>query len=82
MCKASWDTCKVGRDFVIASEAFQILTLAIVKGKDKQTLNEAWHNKFPDTYKTVNVHGYPNAFILLGPSSLLGHNSVLIMAEW
>lgn len=54
----------------------------IVKGKDKQTLNEAWHNKFPDTYKTVNVHGYPNAFILLGPSSLLGHNSVLIMAEW
>ncbi|CDS08506.1 hypothetical protein LRAMOSA09867 [Lichtheimia ramosa] len=74
-------------------EEFDILCLATgfdvqgflghlqIKGKDKQTLNEAWYDKFPDTYKTVNVHGYPNAFILLGPSSLLGHNSVLIMAE-
>ncbi|KAI8147058.1 hypothetical protein BJV82DRAFT_597567 [Fennellomyces sp. T-0311] len=53
-----------------------------VQGKDKgQTLNEAWSDSFPDSYKSVLINGYPNLFMILGPSSLLGHNSVLIMTE-
>ncbi|KAL1934199.1 hypothetical protein VTP01DRAFT_6381 [Rhizomucor pusillus] len=52
-----------------------------VVGKNGQSLNELWRDKFPETYKSVLINGYPNLFMILGPSSLLGHNSVVIMTE-
>ncbi|KAI9257356.1 hypothetical protein BDA99DRAFT_573639 [Phascolomyces articulosus] len=48
-----------------------------IYGRNKTILAEKWKNEFPKTYKTVTVHGYPNFFILLGPSSNLGYTSVL-----
>ncbi|KAI9320142.1 hypothetical protein BX666DRAFT_1853340, partial [Dichotomocladium elegans] len=72
-------------------EEFDILCLATgfdvqgflgsLEGNVGLTLNEAWRDKFPATYKTLAIHGYPNLFMILGPSSLLGHSSVLIMME-
>lgn len=58
------------------------LWLISVIGKNGQSLNEIWDNKFPETYRSVLINGYPNLFMILGPSSLLGHNSVVIMTEW
>ncbi|KAI8145708.1 hypothetical protein BJV82DRAFT_22696 [Fennellomyces sp. T-0311] len=52
-----------------------------IQGKHKQTLNDAWQDAFPEMYKTTCINGYPNMFIILGPSSILGHNSVLLMTE-
>ncbi|KAI9258170.1 hypothetical protein BDA99DRAFT_515428 [Phascolomyces articulosus] len=52
-----------------------------VQGKHKQTLNDMWEDSFPEMYKTTCINGYPNMFIILGPSSILGHNSVLVMTE-
>ncbi|ORZ00392.1 putative flavo protein [Syncephalastrum racemosum] len=53
-----------------------------IYGKDeKVSLNEQWQKGFPDTYKTVTINGYPNLFMILGASSILGHNSVIIMGE-
>ena len=40
-----------------------------------------WDNAFPEMYKTTCINGFPNLFIILGPSSILGHNSVLSMTE-
>ncbi|KAF7732364.1 hypothetical protein EC973_005260 [Apophysomyces ossiformis] len=52
-----------------------------VYGKDNQSLNDLWDKEYPETYKSVSIHGFPNFFMLLGPASVLGHNSVVSMVE-
>ncbi|CAO3591624.1 unnamed protein product [Absidia cylindrospora] len=45
-----------------------------VKGRNGKVLNELWSdNNYPDTYKTMTIHDFPNFFLLLGPNSGLGH---------
>ena len=53
-----------------------------VYGRNGVSLNKLWEEESVKTYKTVNVHGFPNLFIMLGPGSGLGHNSVVSMIEW
>jgi cyclohexanone monooxygenase len=36
----------------------------------------------PEAYYGTAISGFPNLYLLMGPNSLLGHNSVLIMAEF
>jgi cation diffusion facilitator CzcD-associated flavoprotein CzcO len=52
-----------------------------VTGKDGLSLNELWENNTAKTYKTVSIHGFPNFYIMLGPGSGLGHNSVVAIVE-
>lgn len=52
-----------------------------IYGRDGMSLNDIWEQKTPKTYKTVCVHGFPNLFMLLGPGSALGHNSIVTMIE-
>lgn len=52
-----------------------------VYGRDGVHLNKLWDENPASTYKTVNIHGFPNFFMLLGPGSGLGHNSVVTMIE-
>lgn len=35
----------------------------------------------PEAYKGTTVSGFPNLFMLLGPNTALGHNSVVMMME-
>ncbi|CAM0140153.1 unnamed protein product [Umbelopsis sp. WA50703] len=69
---------------------FDVLVLAtgfitqdyMVYGQEGLSLKKYWNeNGFPKTYKTVTVNQFPNFFVVLGPGSGLGHNSVVIMAE-
>jgi cation diffusion facilitator CzcD-associated flavoprotein CzcO len=53
-----------------------------VIGRNGVSLNKLWDEQLARTYKTANVHGFPNFFIMLGPGSGLGHNSVETMIEW
>jgi cation diffusion facilitator CzcD-associated flavoprotein CzcO len=53
-----------------------------VYGRNGVSLNKLWDEESAKTYKTVNVHGFPNFFIMLGPGSGLGHNSVVTTIEW
>ncbi|CDS05299.1 hypothetical protein LRAMOSA07828 [Lichtheimia ramosa] len=72
-------------DILVLATGFDVpgfLANLEVQGTHKETLNEMWKDKFPGTYKTVLVNGFPNLFVILGPSSILGHNSVLVMVEW
>ncbi|MEM9457751.1 MAG: NAD(P)/FAD-dependent oxidoreductase [Myxococcota bacterium] len=41
----------------------------------------AWWGPRPRAYLGLSVPHFPNAFMLLGPNSGLGHNSVLLMLE-
>jgi hypothetical protein len=44
------------------------------------SLAQAWRGS-PRAYLGVTVAGFPNLFLLLGPNTGLGHNSVLVMVE-
>jgi cation diffusion facilitator CzcD-associated flavoprotein CzcO len=44
------------------------------------TLAEAWSGGMR-AYRGAQVHGFPNLFLLVGPNTGLGHNSIVFMAE-
>src|SRR2546428_1140084 len=49
-------------------------------GRGGIEIHDAWHNGM-SAYLVVTVSGFPNLFILLGPNTGLGHNSVVLMIE-
>jgi cation diffusion facilitator CzcD-associated flavoprotein CzcO len=51
-----------------------------VRGRDARTLSEVWGGS-PQAHVGTTVTGFPNLFILLGPNTGLGHNSVVFMIE-
>ncbi|KAI9014345.1 hypothetical protein CLU79DRAFT_767171 [Phycomyces nitens] len=52
-----------------------------VYGRNGVGLLDEWSKDFPKTYKTVNVHGFPNMFFMIGPSSGIGHSTVVSVME-
>jgi cation diffusion facilitator CzcD-associated flavoprotein CzcO len=51
-----------------------------IVGKGGVEIHDAWGKRMT-AYLGVNVNGFPNFFILLGPNTGLGHNSVVLMIE-
>ncbi|WP_412541801.1 NAD(P)/FAD-dependent oxidoreductase [Longispora sp. K20-0274] len=51
-----------------------------ITGRDGLDLVDAWRDGI-ETYLGIAIHGFPNAFVLLGPNTGLGHNSVVFMIE-
>jgi cation diffusion facilitator CzcD-associated flavoprotein CzcO len=51
-----------------------------VFGKGGRDLSEVWKDG-PEAYMGINVAGFPNFFILMGPNTGLGHNSMVFMIE-
>ena len=52
----------------------------MITGRDGIDLGKHW-KKGPEAWRGVAVHGFPNLFMLLGPNTALGHNSVILMIE-
>jgi cation diffusion facilitator CzcD-associated flavoprotein CzcO len=51
-----------------------------VTGIGGRSLNEDW-TAGAQAYKSINAHGYPNLFLMTGPNSGPGHNSLLVYVE-
>jgi len=51
-----------------------------IHGRGGRVLSEEWKSG-PQAFRGVAIAGYPNYFMLMGPNSGLGHNSVLFMIE-
>ncbi len=51
-----------------------------IVGRNGVDLDQAWKKRI-SAYLGVTVSGFPNFFILLGPNTGLGHNSVVLMSE-
>ena len=51
-----------------------------VTGRGGRTLGQAWHDG-AEAFQGVSVTGFPNFFLLMGPNTGLGHNSVIAMIE-
>jgi cation diffusion facilitator CzcD-associated flavoprotein CzcO len=70
-------------DAVIYGTGFRVtdfLSPMAVLGRGGRDLNDAWRNG-GEGYLGTMVSGYPNFFMLLGPNSGLGHNSMIFMIE-
>ena len=51
-----------------------------VTGIGGRSLAEEWAGG-AQAYKSINAHGYPNLFLMTGPNSGPGHNSLLVYVE-
>ena len=70
-------------DAIILGTGFKILDMPVasrVRGADGRTLDEHWQGS-PEAYLGTMVAGFPNAFIVLGPSLGTGHTSAFTVAE-
>ncbi len=52
----------------------------LIRGRGGHDLATNWRAG-PEAYKGTTVSGFPNLFMLLGPNTALGHNSVVMMIE-
>lgn len=70
-------------DTIIYGTGFRVTDSPIadrITGRDGRTLAEAWQGS-PEAYLGTTVTGFPNMFLLLGPSTGLGHTTVIYMLE-
>jgi cation diffusion facilitator CzcD-associated flavoprotein CzcO len=51
-----------------------------VTGIGGRSLSDEWASG-AQAYKSINAHGYPNLFLMTGPNSGPGHNSLLVYVE-
>jgi cation diffusion facilitator CzcD-associated flavoprotein CzcO len=70
-------------DVIIYSTGFKVTDPDVakrVRGRTGELLSELWQGS-PYAYQSVAVHGYPNAFVMLGPNVGNGHGSVSTLIE-
>src|SRR5262249_51987215 len=53
---------------------------ARIVGRGGIEIHDAWRERM-SAYYGITVSGYPNFFVLLGPNTGLGHNSIILMTE-
>ncbi|MCH8497028.1 MAG: NAD(P)/FAD-dependent oxidoreductase [Marinobacter sp.] len=70
------DTLIYGTGFA----ATEFLAPMTIRGRDGQSLNEAWQQG-AKAFLGLSVPGFPNFFMLYGPNTNLGHNSIVYMLE-
>ena len=61
-------------------DARAYVRLMQIVGENGLTLEEAWEDG-PHAYRSVAVPGFPNLFMLMGPHSPIGSQSLVIIAE-
>lgn len=76
-----------GREFPVDTIIFgtgfratDFLSPLRITGRDGADLNQVWADG-ASAYLGITVPGFPNLFMLYGPNTNLGHNSILFMIE-
>ena len=72
-----YDTILLGTGFDVwgQSSAHRVI------GRDGQSLREAWEPTGPVAYRGTSVAGFPNHFLIIGPNTGLGNNSMINIIE-
>jgi cation diffusion facilitator CzcD-associated flavoprotein CzcO len=71
-------------DAIILGTGFQVTQAyrhIAITGLGGQRLGDLWDRTGMEAYNGIAIAGFPNYFMLLGPHTALGHNSVVIMIE-
>jgi len=74
---------KLDVDTIIFGTGFHVTDPPIaarIRGRDGRRLDDAWVPGM-QAYLGTTVAGFPNLFLLLGPNTGLGHNSMIYMIE-
>ena len=66
--------------FATGFESTSFLAPMTLYGKNGTSLSEAWKDG-AEAYLGITVSGFPNFFMLYGPNTNLGHNSIIFMLE-
>ena len=77
------DQKEIKVDLVVLATGFKIEDSICgfeIIGKDGVNLRQQFDD-FPVAFNGITVPNFPNFFILLGPNTVLAHNSVLFMIE-
>jgi cation diffusion facilitator CzcD-associated flavoprotein CzcO len=70
-------------DAIIFGTGFRVVDYVAsmrILGRRGVDLNDAWRASVRN-YLGINVAGFPNLFLLMGPNTGLGHNSMIFMIE-
>jgi cation diffusion facilitator CzcD-associated flavoprotein CzcO len=70
-------------DTIILGTGFHVTDNPIasrVRGREQKTLAEVWSPSMR-AYLGMSVAGFPNLFVIIGPNTALGHNSMVFMIE-
>lgn len=70
-------------DTIVLGTGFHVTDMPVaqwVHGRGGRTLEEVWRGS-PQAYLGATVAGFPNLFLLVGPNTGLGHNSIVFMIE-
>jgi cation diffusion facilitator CzcD-associated flavoprotein CzcO len=70
-------------DSLIFATGFQTTSFLApiqIEGRDGRKLEEVWRDG-AEAYLGMAVSGFPNLFLLYGPNTNLGHNSIIFMIE-
>jgi cation diffusion facilitator CzcD-associated flavoprotein CzcO len=73
----------VPADVIIFATGFQTTSFLApmhIEGRDGRLLEDAWRDG-AEAYLGLAVAGFPNFFMLYGPNTNLGHNSIIFMLE-
>ena len=71
-------------DTIICGTGFHVTDTRLpqyIHGCGGQSLADSWNVKGPNAYLGTTVPSFPNLFLLIGPSTGLGHNSMIFMIE-
>jgi cation diffusion facilitator CzcD-associated flavoprotein CzcO len=71
-------------DTIIFGTGFQVTeppSASYVRGRDGTLLADAWQRQGMSAYLGTSIAGFPNAFMLTGPNTGLGHSSMVYMIE-
>jgi cation diffusion facilitator CzcD-associated flavoprotein CzcO len=70
-------------DAIIWATGFHVTDIPLgdyVRGREGRLLSDVWDGS-PQAYLGTAVAGFPNLFLLVGPNTGLGHNSIVFMIE-
>jgi cation diffusion facilitator CzcD-associated flavoprotein CzcO len=70
-------------DAIVYGTGFRVteyLSSVKIVGRGGATLDDAWRETLRN-YLGITISGFPNLFLLMGPNTGLGHNSMIFMIE-
>ncbi len=70
-------------DALVFATGFDVLGGSLrteIVGREGRRLSEAWSDGM-QAFQGITVAGFPNYFIMLGPNTGIGHNSIIAMIE-
>jgi cation diffusion facilitator CzcD-associated flavoprotein CzcO len=71
-------------DAIVWGTGFRVTDMPYVewlRGRDGRTMGDLWREQGMQGLRGTTVAGFPNLFMLVGPNTGLGHNSIVFMIE-